>query len=71
MNFKIFGDFNIDYLRVSNSKTVEHFTEMVYSNGAFMPIKNPTRVPIHTKNAVQVKQTKIIKKAKNVIWEKA
>lgn len=64
MNFKIFGDFNIDYLRVSNSKTVEKFTDMVYSNGAFMPIKNPTRVPIHTEKCCVGKTNKNNKKSK-------
>ena len=47
-NFEFFGDYNIDYLKISKSKTVEEYTDMVFSNGALMPINKPTRVPIHT-----------------------
>lgn len=47
-SFKILGDINIDYLRASKTKSIEKFTDMIYSSGAHMPIKKPTRVPIHT-----------------------
>ena len=47
-NFLITGDFNIDFLRIGKKPAVEKFADMVYSSGAFMPINQPTRVPIHT-----------------------
>ena len=63
-NFEFFGDFNIDYLRISKNKTVENFAEMVYSNGAHMPVSKPTRVPMHTENCCVGKRNPNNKKAK-------